>query len=551
MPTWGRSTRRSSRRASRALADAFRNTPSAVHASLTGLSALSKTIASRDNELAQLVQNTRKITDVLANDNPQIDALLRDGNILLQELQRRSAAITTLFNGTKALSEQLTGLVNDNNATLGPALTQLDRVTTILQNNQANLDNALRLIGPYYKLLNDAVGSGPLARRLHLRPVQQPRPAAARRHGAAQLRAAGAERERWVSAMSHLALARNRRSITIAVIIAVVVLVVGGGTWWYVGSRAGRTTFSALFSETVGVYPGSDVRILGVPVGAVDSVDPQGTDVRISMYLNDGVSVRPDTSAVIISPSLVSDRYIQLTGVYSSGPKLQDGASIPLARTATSVEIDQLSSGIVRLTQALGPNGANKNGALADLLNAGAANLRGNGTAVNLTLQRLSQLSGTLSGNRDNLFETVDNLSKFTSTLAKDDHSVRGLNTALSSVSQVLADDRQSFTDALRELSSALATVKTFIDDNRALISSNVKKLSTITQALSDERASLAEALQSAPLAVDNLLNAYDAKHKTLDGRGNLNELSLWHTGTSGPPMLLPSTGDTQVSGGR
>lgn len=144
-----------------ALADAFRNTPSAVHASLTGLSALSKTIASRDNELAQLVQNTRKITDVLANDNPQIDALLRDGNILLQELQRRSAAITTLFNGTKALSKQLTGLVNDNNATLGPALTQLDRVTTILQNNQANLDNALRLIGPYYKLLNDAVGSGP------------------------------------------------------------------------------------------------------------------------------------------------------------------------------------------------------------------------------------------------------------------------------------------------------------------------------------------------------------------------------------------------------
>lgn len=351
--------------------------------------------------------------------------------------------------------------------------------------------------------------------------------------------------------MSHLALARNRRSITIAVIIAVVVLVVGGGTWWYVGSRAGRTTFSALFSESVGIYPGSDVRILGVPVGAVSSVDPQGTDVRISMYLNDGVSVRPDTSAVIISPSLVSDRYIQLTGVYSSGPKLQDGASIPLARTATSVEIDQLSSGIVRLTQALGPNGANKNGALADLLNVGAANLRGNGTAVNLTLQRLSQLSGTLSGNRDNLFKTVDNLSKFTSTLAKDDHSVRGLNTALSSVSQVLANDRQSFTDALRELSSALATVKTFIDDNRALISSNVKKLSTITQALSDERASLAEALQSAPLAVDNLLNAYDAKHKTLDGRGNLNELSLWHTGTSGPPMLLPSTGDTQVSGGR
>lgn len=143
-----------------ALADAFRNTPASVRASLKGLSALSKTIASRDDELALLVQNTRRITDVLANDNPQIDKLLTDGNVLLSELRSRSAAITTLLDGTKSLSAQLIGLVNDNNTTLAPALTQLNRVATILQTNQQNLDNALRLIGPYYSLLNDAVGNG-------------------------------------------------------------------------------------------------------------------------------------------------------------------------------------------------------------------------------------------------------------------------------------------------------------------------------------------------------------------------------------------------------
>jgi virulence factor Mce-like protein len=240
-----------------------------------------------------------------------------------------------------------------------------------------------------------------------------------------------------------------------------------------------------------------------------------------------------------------------LTGVYTSGPKLHDGAVIPLTRTATSVEIDQLSTGIVKLTQALGPNGANKNGALADLLNVGAANLRGNGAAMKQTLQRLSQLASTLSGNKGDFFKTISNLSKFTSTLAKDDRSVRGLNTALSTVSSVLANDRQSFTESLHELSGALTTVKNFIQNNRALISSNVKKLAVITQALSDERDSLAQALRSAPIAVDNLINAYDAKHHTLDGRGDLNELSIWHTSSSGPPLLLPSTGDTKVSGGQ
>lgn len=144
-----------------AIAGAFRNTPASVRASLKGLTALSHAIASRDDELALLVRNTRQITDVLAADNPQIDALLHDGDLLLSELQRRSKAVTALFNGTQQLSRQLTGLVADNDATLAPALTQLNRVTTLLENNQADLDNALRLIGPYYSLLNDAVGNGP------------------------------------------------------------------------------------------------------------------------------------------------------------------------------------------------------------------------------------------------------------------------------------------------------------------------------------------------------------------------------------------------------
>jgi phospholipid/cholesterol/gamma-HCH transport system substrate-binding protein len=336
---------------------------------------------------------------------------------------------------------------------------------------------------------------------------------------------------------------RTRRSIALVVIIALLLLVATGGLWWYFSARAGQTKLAAMFSESVGIYPGSDVRILGVPVGAVDGVTPEGTEVKVSMHLDNGVAVRADTHAVIIAPSLVSDRYVQLTGVYDSGPKLQDGATIPIARTATSVEIDQLNTGIVKLTQALGPNGANKTGDLADLLNVGAANLRGNGAAMKQTLSRLAQLSTTLTGSKGNLFKTVDNLSKFTTTLARNDRNVRGLNTSLAAVSQVLANDRQSFAAALHDLSGALATVKDFIDKNRSLISSNVKKLAVITQALSAERDSLAEALRTAPLAVDNLINAYDPQHNTLDGRADLNELSLWpSSGSSGQPVLLPNT---------
>ncbi|HET6877897.1 MAG TPA: MCE family protein [Jatrophihabitans sp.] len=335
---------------------------------------------------------------------------------------------------------------------------------------------------------------------------------------------------------------------------AVIALLLAGGVslWWYLGPHREGTHFSAMFTESIGIYPGSDVRILGVAVGTVDAVVPRGTDVEIDMHLDRGISVRADTRAVIIAPSLVSDRYVQLTGVYGGGPKLADGTQIPLSRTATPVEIDDLSRSVVALTRALGPNGANRNGALADLLRVSAANLRGNGPAIKQMIDQFGQASATLAGSRKDLFRTLDNLAKFTATLARDDGSVRGLNTSLSAVTRVLADDRQSFAAALHDLSGALSTVKGFIDRNRGLISANVHKLALITETLTKERDSLAQALRAAPMAVDNLLNAYDPQHNVLVGRGDLNELSLWPGGPRGsaPPALLPATGATTVSGG-
>lgn len=324
--------------------------------------------------------------------------------------------------------------------------------------------------------------------------------------------------------------------VVILVIAAALVIVAGAGGafWWYTSGRGDQTSFAAMFTESVGVYPGSDVRVLGVAVGTVDKVVPKGTAVELEMHLDSGIPVAADTRAVIISPSLVSDRYVQLTGVYSSGPKLSDGTVIPLSRTATSVEIDQLTNSVIKLSNALGPRGANRTGALADLLNVGAANLRGNGAAMRRTIARLGSAAGALSGSRGDLFATISNLATFTRTLARNDLSVRGLNTSLAAVSGVLARDRQSFAAALHDLSGALSDVRRFIVDHRTLLTANVRKLAVITQTLTTERASLAQALRTAPVAVDNVINAYDPTHNTLTGRGDLNELDLWKSVNGG-----------------
>ena len=144
----------------RTLSSAFASTPPYVRSALRGLAALSSSVASRDSAVTSLLAGARKVTGTLAREDARFQALLGDGNLLLSELRQRQAAINALLVSTQALAIQLTGLVNDNQAQLGPALQALNQVTTILQDDQASLSRALALAGPYYRLLGNTLGNG-------------------------------------------------------------------------------------------------------------------------------------------------------------------------------------------------------------------------------------------------------------------------------------------------------------------------------------------------------------------------------------------------------
>ena len=130
---------------------------------------------------------------------------------------------------------------------------------------------------------------------------------------------------------------------------------------------------------------------------------------------------------MIISPSIVGDRFVQLTPAYTGGPVLADGATLDQDRTAVPLELDQIYSSLDDLTVALGPNGANQKGALTDLLDTTAANFGGQGAKFHQTIQDFSKLSGTLADNKDKLFGSVRELEGFVRTLARNDHTVRQL----------------------------------------------------------------------------------------------------------------------------
>jgi phospholipid/cholesterol/gamma-HCH transport system substrate-binding protein len=144
----------------RTISDTFRDQPAEVRAALDGLTALSKTISSRNQELAKLLGGARQLTTTLSDSDDAFDAIINDGNQLLAELNDRRNAIDRLITGARQLGTQLSGLVADNQARLGPALRQLDTVTGILQRHSADLDHSLKLAGPYFRIANNTAGSG-------------------------------------------------------------------------------------------------------------------------------------------------------------------------------------------------------------------------------------------------------------------------------------------------------------------------------------------------------------------------------------------------------
>jgi len=142
------------------LADAFKDTPDSVRSMVSGLTALSKTISSRDTALAQLFVKTTSVTQTIAERDDDLAKIVDNGNSLLTELDQRREAITAMLKGTAALSTQVSALVAENEKQLTPALEKLDKVSAILQKNQDNLNDAMKKIGPYYTMLTSAMGNG-------------------------------------------------------------------------------------------------------------------------------------------------------------------------------------------------------------------------------------------------------------------------------------------------------------------------------------------------------------------------------------------------------
>jgi phospholipid/cholesterol/gamma-HCH transport system substrate-binding protein len=280
----------------------------------------------------------------------------------------------------------------------------------------------------------------------------------------------------------------------------------------------GRTTLVAYFDNSNGVFPGDDVMILGVPVGKIDSIEPQPQRAKITFWVDRKYKVAADVRAVILKPELISARSVALTPVYISGPSLPSGAVIPQDRTAVPVEWDDVRAQLQKLADALQPTEPGGMSPLGDLINTAADNLRGQGGSIRDAIIKLSQTLSALGDHSKDIFSTLRNVSTLVSALHDSADVLRTLNTNLAAVTGLLANDPGEVGQVVDDLNSASVKVKDFVAENREALGTTSDKLAGISQAVTDSLDDIKQTLHVAPTAFQNFLNIYEPAHASLTG---------------------------------
>lgn len=289
--------------------------------------------------------------------------------------------------------------------------------------------------------------------------------------------------------------------------LALIALLVAGAAAAIHQTVSRPTTFTAYFVSATGIYPGDEVRIAGVKVGTIADIEPQASEVKITLRVDKSVPVRADAKAILVAQNLVAARYIQLAPAYESShpaATMADGAVIPRDRTAVPVEWDEVKNQLSRLATELGRADADSTTSASRFIDTAARTTDGNGDKLRETLRQLSGVGRILANGNQDIVSTIKNLQTFVTTLRSSTEQIVQFQGRLATFSSVLNDSRSDLQAMLDALSVATGEVQRFIAGTRDKTAEQVQRLANVTQVLVDHRMDVENILHAAPTAFSN-----------------------------------------------
>lgn len=302
---------------------------------------------------------------------------------------------------------------------------------------------------------------------------------------------------------------RKRRGGPILLALLLVTALVVGG-WYALIRKPDVRTVHADFAFVNGLFTGSKVTVLGVPVGRIDRLEPAGDHVRVTMTVDGAVRLPADVSAYVLNPSVISERHLELGPAYTGGAELVDGATIPRTRTHSPIGFDQLLGSLGTLTQVLGPgeapdSGGPAPGGLGALVNKTAQAWDGRGPEFQRALDQLASASGIVGARSDDIEGLIGGLSQLMNSFQAKQVSLDGLIRSMGELSGQWAGTDQDIATPIADLRVVFDQINAFVlqhGDQVGTVAANLEELGRVLVA---NQSGLAEFMDLAPLMMQNL----------------------------------------------
>ncbi|MGH2757704.1 MAG: MCE family protein, partial [Actinomycetota bacterium] len=308
--------------------------------------------------------------------------------------------------------------------------------------------------------------------------------------------------------------------------ILVVVLLVAGGAGLALSSGGDTYQVTGYFEKAIGLFPNSDVNILGVPVGKVTSVEPVGSRVKVEMSISSEYKVPADAFAQIVPISVIADRFVQLHPPYESGPTLQDGAVLDVDRTQIPAELDDVFNQLKKLLDAIEPGEEGEPGALGSLIVALNDALADREKDLKGTIVNTSALTGALADAQTDLSGLLINLFDLFQMLDTRAGAIVSLKRNFAVVMGALAESRDDLEGTLTNLADMTSEVGRVVKTHRGRLGDDLRLASNVLSKLLENRSSVEESLSWLPVVGIGVTNAYHGgENKDVDVRDNQNRL--------------------------
>ncbi|MFI6871093.1 MCE family protein [Nocardia sp. NPDC050406] len=292
-----------------------------------------------------------------------------------------------------------------------------------------------------------------------------------------------------------------------AALIAAATLAVGSCSVVPIGVKdaAGQTQhFTADFLNIAGMFEGNPITVLGLEVGKVDKIVPKGRFAEVHLTVDKGIKIPKNVTAALISPSIVTDRHIELTPVYTGGETLPENAHLTTQQTRTPVELDQMIKTIDAFSEALKPkDGQEGIGPLSGRVLYPM--LDGQGEKMRDTLNALSGALKVGVDNKDAVSNIIIKLNELTTMLAENDQSVRDFSDKMTQMSTLLAEQAPGLQATLDQLNGFLNNTSGAFAQYQDQLNGTLTGLTNVTQQLRDNATGVIEVVDTAPLLMQNL----------------------------------------------